>query len=137
MPNNWMLEREPVKTYLPLLSLDPVARQDGIRSQACRLLFAERGVPSAQERPVSFTEKACFASGLQYLLDCHLWWLKVQIGLVDEGIPPTHSALLQCHSDAQTLSFFLPLDVLEKLHFDFFPHTTYKTKCQTFFKKNI
>lgn len=58
MLNNWMFGLEPVKIYSPLLSLDPVARQDGIRSQACGLLFAEQSVPSAQEWPVSFTENA-------------------------------------------------------------------------------
>lgn len=99
MLNNWMSGSEPVKIYSPLPSLDPVSRQDGIRSQACRLLFA---VPSAQEWPVSFTEKACLASSLKYLLGCYLWWLKVQIGLVDEGFPTTHSAHLQC-----TLTFRL------------------------------
>lgn len=96
MLSNWMFGSEPVKIYSPLLSLDPLACQDGIRSQACGLMFARHSIPSAQEWPVSFPERAVFASGLQYLLDCYLWRLKVQIGLVDKGSPPTYSVHLRC-----------------------------------------
>lgn len=120
MLNNWMFGSEPVKIYSPLLSLDPVARQDGIGSQACGLLFAEQSVPSAQEWPVSLTEEAVFASGLQYLLRCYLWWLKVQIGLVDEGSSPTHPAHLLCTLTRRLwVSFYLWMCWRS---YTFFPH---------------
>lgn len=96
MLNNWMFGREPDRIYSPLLSLDPLACRDGIRSQACGLMSAELSISSAQEWPVSFPKRAVFASGLQYLLDCYLWWLKVQIGLVGKGSHPTHSLQQQC-----------------------------------------
>lgn len=133
MLNNWMFGSEPVKIYSPLLSLDPLACQDGIRSQACGLMFARHSIPSAQEWPVSFPERAVFASGLQYLLDCYLWWLKVQIGLVDKGSPPTYSVHLRCTLALRLwVSFYLWM-CWRSYTFDFFSHMVYKTKCQTLY----
>lgn len=52
MLNNWVFGSEPVKIYSPLLSLDPVARQDGIRSPGLRtpVRRAERPICSGVYR---------------------------------------------------------------------------------------
>lgn len=133
MLNNWMFGSEPVKIYSPLLSLDPLACQDGIRSQACGLMFARHSIPSAQEWPVSFPERAVFASGLQYLLDCYLWWLKVQIGLVDKVSPPTYSVHLRCTLALRLWVSFYLLMCWRSYTLTFFFHMVYKTKCQTLY----
>lgn len=87
MLNNWMFGLEPVKIYLPFLSLDPlvVKMESGLRTVG--LCQPSRASHLFRGGPVFYTESCLCLNlpSLLCLLHSYLWCMKVQIELVDKG----------------------------------------------------
>lgn len=103
-------------------------------------MSAEQSIPSVQGWPLSFTQKAVFASISQVYYVCLTalygawkfkldWRIKVPIPDAQTPAPQRPFAV----SDSEGFEILLTPGGLQELHSDFFFNMVHKTKCQTFF----